>query len=291
MKFAPDGVAIAWVDARTEKVWIWYPQTGVCLRSSESMVERCETMVWSPDGRHIACGGKKGVIGLFVTNKDEWCAYLRGHSDEVASLQYSLDGRTIASTSVDDTIRIWDASTAACRHVLPAQSRFPIRSMQFSTTGLVLVTASDDGAVRAWDTITGSCLHALHVAASADIDSKSDDAFIQVSADTYKATRVYGDGRLMTWDIATGQCEQETEEDDLFSIAYNAHPLNRIEWARWLCRFDKRPGWIAGRGVKKSVWLPHEYRPVDDGIEYYDNRLVVGSGANRLTIVNLKKGR
>jgi WD40 repeat protein len=36
---------------------------------------------------------------------------LRGHSEAVYGVAYSPDGAALASTSYDDTVRIWDAAT------------------------------------------------------------------------------------------------------------------------------------------------------------------------------------
>jgi len=44
------------------------------------------------------------------------------HSDDVRSVAYSPDGKTIVSGSNDKTIKVWDAGTLA-RHIpRPAQS-------------------------------------------------------------------------------------------------------------------------------------------------------------------------
>jgi WD40 repeat protein len=51
----------------------------------------------------------------------DWNAYektLEGHGDSVTSVVFSADGQRLASGSVDNTVKIWDAATGACEQTL-----------------------------------------------------------------------------------------------------------------------------------------------------------------------------
>ncbi|MFG2986355.1 hypothetical protein ACGFYQ_34740 [Streptomyces sp. NPDC048258] len=77
---------------------------------------------------------------------------LTGHTDRVNAVDFSPDGRLLASAGSDGTIRLW--STRIPPGPLGAPLRGPrdaIRALAFSPGGHLLAGTGDDGAVRLWD--------------------------------------------------------------------------------------------------------------------------------------------
>ncbi|MFH9402214.1 WD40 repeat domain-containing protein [Streptomyces sp. NPDC017638] len=79
---------------------------------------------------------------------------LSGHTDIVASAVYSPDGRTLATTSYDRTVRLWDIRDTT----RPAPLGRPLTghtdavgAAAFSPDGRVLATGSADRTIRLWD--------------------------------------------------------------------------------------------------------------------------------------------
>lgn len=74
-------------------------------------------------------------------------ATLEGHSRAVMSVAFSPDGQRLASASLDNTIKIWDATTGDCQATLEGHSNAVI-SIAFSPDGQRLASASRDSAVK-----------------------------------------------------------------------------------------------------------------------------------------------
>lgn len=50
------------------------------------------------------------------------CLYtFQGHSSEVVSVAFSSDGKTLASGSDDETIRLWNVKTGECLRIIDEQ--------------------------------------------------------------------------------------------------------------------------------------------------------------------------
>merc|ERR1711998_453912 len=82
---------------------------------------------------------------------------LSGHSNTVTSVCYSPDGKTLASGSDDETVRIWDVMSGGCVHVLNGHSS-NVNSVCYSPDGKTLASGSKDKTVRIWDVLSGECV-------------------------------------------------------------------------------------------------------------------------------------
>jgi hypothetical protein len=79
---------------------------------------------------------------------------LRGHVGAVTGVAFSTDGTRIATSSGDQTAKIWDARTGQEMITLKGHAG-EVRGVAFSPDGTRLASASSDGTVKIWDVKTG----------------------------------------------------------------------------------------------------------------------------------------
>jgi WD40 repeat protein len=75
-----------------------------------------------------------------------------GHTSLVRSVQFSPDGRLIASGSSDRTVRLWDVADGSQLGAPLTGSRGSVETVAFSRQGM-LASAGGDGAVRFWGAV------------------------------------------------------------------------------------------------------------------------------------------
>jgi WD40 repeat protein/serine/threonine protein kinase len=79
---------------------------------------------------------------------------LRGHSGDVYCVQFSPDGKLLATSGQDHTVRLWDPARGQARAVLRGHGN-EVNWVAFAPEGGTLASAGDDGAVKLWDLASG----------------------------------------------------------------------------------------------------------------------------------------
>lgn len=144
------------------------------------------------------------VSGL-EPNKKIW-RYLRtltGHSDIVKSVAISSDGETLATGSLDQTIKLWNLATGELLNTLTEHTG-GITCVTFSSDGQTLASSSSnpDGTIKLWDTNTGKLKNTL----------KGDD-FLVLSVwsiaispdDKILVSGHHADSTVKVWDLNAGK--------------------------------------------------------------------------------------
>lgn len=117
-------------------------------------------VAFSADGASVVSAGADKAVHQWSLADGARLRSFASPADAVTSLDIGADGKTLAATSADNNLTLWDASqpanaatpTAVLKTIaLPAASA----GVSVSADGSRIAAASDDGVVRVWETASG----------------------------------------------------------------------------------------------------------------------------------------
>lgn len=233
--FSPDGKRVASGDEQAV-ISIWDAAEGVEIRKIEMQaLAESLSLAFSPDGKHLACAGAwnhfalgnmvlnlqgrvkvAGREGYFVLMWDvatgQEVRKFAGLRDNIKAVAFSPDGKSLAASSRDGRVVLWDASTGQDRlHIMAHPQPRPgdlsvgpaatlggtfaaTPALAFTPDGKTLVSAAPDQTIRAWDTATARELGQFQ----ADTGGFSS---LAVSRDGAKLITASPDTTILIWNL------------------------------------------------------------------------------------------
>ena len=225
---------------RITKTW------SSCLQTLEGHTDSVYSVVFSPNGQHLASCSGDGTVRLWDVGSGACLQTLEGHTNSVNSVVFSHNGQQLVSCSYDHTVRLWDAGSGACLQTLEGHTG-SVNSVVFSPNGQHLVSCSYDGTVRLWDAGSGGCLQTL---------------------EGYTDTIIFSSGgsNLVT-DFGVFSVGQPKSDIAPKQVGLS---IGSEKWITW-----------NGHNI---LWLPPEYRAVKSAAE--ENRIGVGCSSGMVYILS-----
>jgi WD40 repeat protein len=133
---------------------------------------------------------------LFAEALSRPASRYEGHTNSVTCLAFSPDGRILASSSSDKTIRLWNVASAKVIRILRSPQN-SIEYLAFSPDGAQLASAgSFDGRIYLWDISTGAKLRELQGGLVTALAYRVGGAELLSANDEHE---------IKTWDSTTGE--------------------------------------------------------------------------------------
>ena len=217
VRFTPDGKSLAAKDWQG-KIDLWDVESGNLTRSLEANVG----MAISPDGRSVA-SGTEGIIYLRDIGTDailrtfEWQTNtLEWQTADVVSLDFSPDGKTLASGGKYGPIRLWDVNSGELLQTYEGHKN-AVHFVAFSPDGSKLVSASEDETLRVWDLASG--FFGIYEGHEGLVNSAA------ISPDNTVLVSGGKDGTIRLWNLASSDPIDTLDDhnDSVNSIAFSSN--------------------------------------------------------------------
>lgn len=114
---------------------------------------------FSPDGKLLATGAEDKLIRIWDLASKRIIKILRGHEQDIYSLDFFPDGDRLVSGSGDRTVRIWDLRSSQCLLTLLIEDG--VTTVAVSPNGKLIAAGLLDKTVRVWDLSTGFLVERL----------------------------------------------------------------------------------------------------------------------------------
>ena len=207
---APDGVTVAVGDggfnrSKGSDIFLWNAETGATLRTLHvnNYDAGINAVAFSPNGQTLLTGASTygaydDPLILWNVASGKRIKTFTGHIKmlgAVNSAQFSRDGKTVLSSSADETVRLWSVASGQNTRVFSGSS-LGSRYSDLSFDGKWMLSGLENGQVRISDVSSGRVLRSFDAFNSIDGVKFSPDARFAAAT---------GNLKVVVWEIESGR--------------------------------------------------------------------------------------
>ena len=204
---------------------------------------------------------------------------LQGHNSWVYSVSISPDGKTLASGSRDNTIKLWDLETGEESRTLVGHND-SVHSVNISPDGRTLASGSADNTIKLWDVKTGEEIRTLpgHYGWITSVNFSPDGKTLASGS---------LDNTIRLWDVKTGENTVSLKGHDSYVWSVSFSPDSKTLASGSLDNTVKL--WNVDTGELLRI-LPHESWVISVSFSPDSQTLASGSGDNTIKLWDVDTG-
>jgi WD40 repeat protein len=222
LAFSPDGKILAGIagsDAPSiggGQCLLWNGKTGdfkgALLQNSYS---GATSLAFSPDGKTLALGQEdsskhNGYISLWDVATHRYLGIINAHRDQILSIAFAHHGKTIATASDDNTVKLWDLKTRRLKRTLRGDEKgkgfwalaFSPDDRQLATANILAGEMYAASILQIWNSATGKARPLFTQGGIVTAIEFTDSQTIVVPGDSYAG------GEIVFCNVASGKTKR-----------------------------------------------------------------------------------
>ena len=206
VSFSPDNLKIAEVSGKSFRLLRMKDRLSNITCSGHSDII---SLVFSPNSKIIATSSYDSSIQIW-NERGQCIQILNGHKKYSNIIKFVNHGQYLLSSSLDDTIRLWDIGNGKCLQLFLGHTSH-ISGIVFCKKRNQLISSSLDHTIRIWDIRTGQCVSLLE-------DDHEEILQIEISPDE-KFLLSTSHNNIVIWDINTKRIYRQFKERSFYNLS------------------------------------------------------------------------
>lgn len=143
-----------------QTIKFWEALSGICSRTIQHGDGQVNRLAITPDKRFLAAAGAKSIKLFDIrSNNPNPTLSFDDHNGNVTAVAIQADGKWMASSSEDGTVKVWDLRTGHVQRNY--RHGCPVNDVVIHPNQGELISCDNDGNVRIWDLSENTCTHQL----------------------------------------------------------------------------------------------------------------------------------